>query len=51
MVGHEEVTGRGGVAPGVSDGTAAEEGFGGQTDADLPHDDLIREGTVSWFGL
>ena len=51
MGGHEEVTGRGGVAPGVSDSRAAEEGFGGQTDEDLPHDGLNQEGTVSWFGL
>jgi hypothetical protein len=43
VVGEEEVAGGGGAAPRAANGAAAEEGFGGQTDEDLPDDDLIRE--------
>jgi hypothetical protein len=46
VVGEEEVAGGGGEAPGVTDGAASEEGFGGQADEDLPYHDLIREATV-----
>ena len=43
MVGEEEAASGGGAAPGAADGAAAEEGFGGQADEDLPDHDLIRE--------
>jgi hypothetical protein len=46
VVGEEEVAGGGGAAPGVANGAAAEEEFGGQTDEDLPDDDLIREAAM-----
>ena len=51
VVGQEEATGGGGAAPGAADGAAAEEGFGGQADEDLPDEDLIREAGVERRGL
>jgi hypothetical protein len=45
-VGEEEVAGRGGEAPSATDGAAAEDGFGGQAEEDLPYQDLIREAPI-----
>ena len=46
VVGEEEVAGGGGAAPGGADGAAAEDGFRGQADEDLPDDDLVRDAAV-----
>jgi hypothetical protein len=43
VVGMEEIEGGGGAAPGTANGAAAEEGFRGKTDEDLPDDNLLRE--------
>ena len=43
VVGKEEIGGGCGVAPGTANGAAAEEGCWGQTDEDLPDDNLLRE--------
>jgi hypothetical protein len=43
VVGEEEIAGGGDAAPGAADGAAAEEGFSGEADEDLPDDDLVRE--------
>ena len=42
-MGDKEVAVGGGAAPGVADGTAVKEGFGGQANEDLKHEDLILE--------
>jgi hypothetical protein len=34
----------------VANSAATEEGFGGQTDEDLPDDDLIREAAMERHG-
>jgi hypothetical protein len=43
VVGEEEIAGGGYAAPGAADGAAAEEGFWGEADEDLPDDDLFQE--------
>jgi hypothetical protein len=43
VVGMEEIEGGGGAAPGTANGAAAEEGFRGKTDEDLPDDNLLRD--------
>jgi hypothetical protein len=43
VVGEEEGAGRGGLAPGATHRAAAEEGFGGLADEDLPDDYILRE--------
>ena len=48
MVGEEEVAGGGYAAPGTADGAAAEEGFGGQAEEDLPDGDLVWDSREEW---
>ena len=43
VVGQEEAAGGGGAAPRGANGAAAEDGFGGQPDENLPDGDLVRE--------
>jgi hypothetical protein len=43
VVGMEEIEGGGGAAPGTANSAAAEEGFRGKTDEDLPDDNLLRD--------
>jgi hypothetical protein len=43
VVGMEEIEGGRGATPGTANGAAAEEGFWGKTDEDLPDDNLLRD--------
>jgi hypothetical protein len=50
VVRQEEVAGGDGAAPCVAYGAAAEEGFWGEANEDLPDDDLLREAAAATNG-